>query len=84
MSESTIIFILSLIAMAGSITGNIFINYKRKVGFLIWTVANVIWILVNCMGELNYPQICMFSVYSILNIQGYSKWSKNNNKGEEV
>lgn len=84
MSESTIIFILSLIAMAGSITGNIFINYKRKVGFLIWTVANVIWILVNCMGELNYPQICMFSVYSILNIQGYSKWNKNNNKGEEV
>ena len=23
-------------------------------------------------------------VYSILNIQGYKKWSKNNNKGEEV
>ena len=42
MSESTIVFILSLIAMTGSITGNIFI------------------------------------------IQGYKKWSKNNNKGEEV
>ena len=55
MTKHTIIFILSLIATASSITGNIFINYKRKVGFLIWTVANVIWILVNCMGELNYP-----------------------------
>ena len=84
MSESTIVFILSLIAMTGSITGNIFINYKRKVGFLIWTVANVIWILVNCMGELNYPQVCMFGVYSILNIQVYKKWSKNNNKGEKI
>lgn len=84
MSESTIIFILSLIAMTGSITGNVFINHKRKVGFLVWTVANMFWILVNCLGEINYPQICMFSVYSILNIQGYSKWSKNNNKGEEV
>ena len=80
MTKHTIIFILSLIATASSITGNIFINYKRKVGFLIWTVANVIWILINCMGELNYPQVCMFGVYSILNIQGYKEWSKNNSE----
>ena len=60
MTKHTIIFILSLIATVSSITGNIFINHKRKVGFIIWAVANVIWILVNCMGELNYPQICIF------------------------
>ena len=84
MTKHTIIFILSLIATASSIIGNIFINHKRKVGFIIWTIANMLWILINCIGDMNYPQVCMFGVYSILNIQGYKKWSKNNNKGEEV
>ena len=46
-------------------------------------MANMLWILINCIGDVNYPQVCMFSVYSILNIQGYKKWSKNNNKGEK-
>lgn len=34
MTKSAIIFILSLIATAGSITGNVFINHKRKGGFI--------------------------------------------------
>lgn len=76
MTKSAIIFILSLIATAGSITGNVFINHKRRVGFIIWSIANVLWILVNCIGVINYPQICMFGVYSLLNIQGYKKWNK--------
>ena len=77
MTKSAIIFIISLIAMTGSITGNVFINHKRKVGFLVWTIANMFWILVNCLGEINYPQMSMFGVYSILNIQGYKKWRIN-------
>ena len=76
MSQGAIIFILSLIATVGSITGNIFINHKRRVGFIIWSISNVLWILVNCIGVTNYPQICMFGVYSLLNIQGCKKWSK--------
>ena len=44
----------------------------------------MLWILINCIGDVNYPQVCMFGVYSLLNIQGYKKWSKNNNEGEEV
>ena len=54
MTKHTIIFILSLIATASSITGNIFINHKRKVGFIIWTMANMLWILINCIGDVNY------------------------------
>ena len=82
MTKSAIIFILSLIATSGSITGNIFINHKRKVGFIIWSIANVLWILVNCIGVINYPQICMFGVYSLLNIQGYKKWNNDKNLKE--
>lgn len=56
MTKSAIIFIISLVATAGSITGNIFINHKRKVGFLVWSIANVLWILVNCIGVVNYHE----------------------------
>ena len=52
MTKSAIIFILSLIATAGSITGNVFINHKRKVGFIIWSISNVLWMLVNCIGVI--------------------------------
>lgn len=80
MTQGTIIFILSLIATAGSITGNVFINHKRKEGFIIWSIANVLWILVNCIGVINYPQTCMFGVYIILNFIGFIKWSKTKTK----
>ena len=80
MTKSAIIFIISLVATAGSITGNVFINHKRRVGFIIWSMANVLWILVNCIGVINYPQICMFGVYIILNFIGFIKWSKTKTK----
>lgn len=80
MTKSAIIFIISLIATAGSITGNVFINHKRKVGFIIWSISNVLWILVNCIGIKNIPQISMFAVYIILNFIGFIKWSKTKTK----
>jgi len=80
MTKSAIIFIISLVATAGSITGNIFINHKRKVGFIIWSISNVLWILVNCIGIKNIPQIGMFAVYIILNFIGFIKWSKTKTK----
>ena len=75
-----IVLFLSILATIGSITGNIFINFKKKIGFIIWTIANVLWIIVNLIGSVNIPQIIMFSAYSVLNIWGYVKWNKGNNR----
>ena len=75
-----IVLFLSILATVGSITGNIFINFKKKIGFVIWTISNVLWIIVNLIGSVNIPQIIMFSVYSVLNIWGYVKWNKGNNR----
>ena len=70
------ILILSIIALAFSIIGNLLVNYKKKMGFIIWTVSNVFWIVINILGSPNYPQIIMYLIYVGLNLQGYKNWSE--------
>ena len=74
------ILTLSIIALILSLVGNILVNYKKKLGFIIWISSNVFWIIVNFMGEMNYPQVIMYIVYAALNVQGYINWSKSEKK----
>ena len=74
------ILTLSIIALVLSLVGNILVNYKKKLGFVIWISSNVFWIVVNFMGDVNYPQVIMYIVYAILNVQGYINWSKSEKK----
>ena len=77
------ILALSIIALIFSLVGNILVNFKKKLGFIIWTISNVFWIVVNFIGDMNYPQVIMYLVYVGLNIQGYINWSRSkirNNK----
>ena len=71
------ILTLSIIALILSLVGNILVNYKKKLGFIIWISSNVFWVIVNFMGEMNYPQVIMYIIYAILNIQGYINWRKS-------
>ena len=73
------ILVLSIIALVFSIIGNLLVNYKKKMGFIIWTVSNVFWIAVNVLGNPNYPQVVMYLVYAGLNLQGYKNWSDKQN-----
>ena len=75
--------VLSLIAMATSLVGNILVNFKKRIGFIIWLVSNVLWILVNLFGELNVPQVAMFIVYAGLNIDGYFRWKNKEDKHDK-
>ena len=70
------ILTLSIIALILSLIGNILVNYKKKLGFIIWISSNVFWIVVNYMGDVNYPQVIMYVMYVVLNIQGFINWSK--------
>ena len=70
------ILTLSIIALILSLVGNILVNYKKKLGFIIWISSNVFWIIVNFMGEMNYPQVIMYLIYVCLNVQGYINWSR--------
>ena len=71
------ILALSIIALIFSLVGNILVNFKKKLGFIIWTVSNVFWIIVNFIGDMNYPQVIMYLVYAGLNVQGFVNWSKS-------
>jgi len=69
--------IVSLAAFILAITGNLLINAKRRSGFMVWIVANSLWVAVNLLGETNWFQVAMFASYSIFNVFGYFGWSKS-------
>ena len=74
------ILTLSIIALILSLIGNILVNYKKKLGFIIWISSNVFWIAVNFLGDVNYPQVIMYVIYAGLNVQGYINWRKGEKK----
>ncbi len=71
------ILALSIIALIFSLVGNILVNFKKKLGFIIWTISNVFWIVVNFIGDMNYPQVIMYLVYAGLNVWGFINWRKS-------
>lgn len=61
-----------------SLAGNVLINFKKKIGYIIWITSNVAWIAVNLISvQPNYPQIIMYLIYIGLNVQGYMYWRKH-------
>lgn len=70
------VFTISTIALIFALTGNILVNFRKKLGFVIWTLSNILWIAVNLLGTLNIPQVIMYLVYITLNIQGFIVWSR--------
>lgn len=69
--------IFSIISLVLSLSGNLLINYKKKIGFWIWIASDISWIVVNFLGKPNYPQILMYIIYIIINIDGVIRWSKS-------
>ena len=72
----SMVFVISTIALIFALTGNILVNFRKKLGFVIWTISNILWIAVNFLGTLNIPQVIMYLVYIMLNIQGFIVWSR--------
>ena len=70
------VLILSIIALILSLIGNVLVNLKYKMGFIVWSVANIFWIIVNIISNLNIPQILMFITYLGLNIHGFILWNR--------
>ena len=67
---------LSIFAMILSLLGNLFITIKNIIGFPIWIISNILWIIVNLQNNPNYSQIIMFIVYAITIIYGWYIWNK--------
>lgn len=70
------IFWVSALALIFSVVGNLLVNIKKRYGFLVWIISNIIWIAVNVMGVPNYPQITMYALYIGMNVHGFLYWKR--------
>ena len=70
--------VLSAMALILSVGGNILINLKKKLGFVVWMISNSIWVAVNLISiQINWFQITMFVVFIGLNLHGLINWKKS-------
>ena len=67
--------ILSYIAMALSITGNLYVNRKHIAGMWLWLLGSALWIVYAAHSH-TWSQVGMFSVYTVLNIDGILRWRR--------
>lgn len=70
--------VISAIAMFCSLYGNYLVVKKKIIGFHIWILSNILWIVVNIIGAFNLSQVIMFIVYAILNFYGIYEWKHKN------
>lgn len=69
--------------MLFSLGGNLLLIKKKKSGWLTWIIGNLLWIIVNFIGELNIPMVLMYVVYFIINVCGYIEWTKKEKEGDK-
>lgn len=67
--------LLSYAAMALSLAGNYFVNKKQVLGMWIWLVGSTTWCGL-AMWNHDNPQVIMFFIYSIFNLDGIRRWSR--------
>lgn len=70
------VLVLSILAMLSSLGGNILIMFKKKSGWIVWILGNLLWILINFLGTLNVPMVIMYLVYIVINIMGFIEWKR--------
>lgn len=68
--------LVSAIALILALSGNILINFKKKIGYIIWIASNIAWIVVNVIGYFNTSMVLMYMAYVVLNAMGFVQWSK--------
>lgn len=74
---------ISVLALILSILGNILINCKKRLGFIVWIISNIFWLIVNFIGNTNYSQVLMYIIYVVINADGYLKWKKHEDSKDD-
>lgn len=67
---------LDWVAMMASLAFLFLIGNKKRYGFIIYTIANIAWIVVNYMAGI-WPGVILNIIMIGLNARGYLKWEKN-------
>jgi len=67
--------ILQWFTVALSLLGNYFVNKQKKIGLIIWMVANIIWIIIFFIMK-SWPQAMLFFIYALFCVHGIYNWIK--------
>ncbi|MBD3264434.1 MAG: hypothetical protein GF375_04955 [Candidatus Omnitrophica bacterium] len=67
-----------------SLTGNWFVIKKHWLGFLLWIIANTIWVIIDINIGI-YSQAGLFAAFNVLAVIGMVTWIRYaNKKGVEL
>jgi len=66
---------LTYLAVVLGVVGSIANAYRQRWAFLLWIVANIILIRHNILRG-DWPQVMLFSIYSVIAIVGLWQWRK--------
>ena len=73
--DSTLLDIAKMLAFIMSVTGAYLVatkdNKKRRFGFCIWFVSNMIW-LTNSISLSDWTQSALWIYYNVTCVQGYA------------
>jgi nicotinamide riboside transporter PnuC len=74
--------LISWAATIIGIGGTIAINYKSRIGMILWLISNAIWIYFDIFVVPNHAQTVMYIVFSVINGHGLYRWTvdKKGNK----
>lgn len=74
------VLVVSVLGALCSLFGNVLIMLKKRSGWIVWIVGNILWIVYNFLSEFNLPMVTMYIVYAIINVCGFVKWKKQDGK----
>lgn len=69
---------VAVVALCLSLAGYLFIAYKRRFGFVVWFLSNILWIASEFTTS-PFSQACriaMFAVYMAVNVFCWINWKK--------
>ncbi|GAB5465846.1 MAG: nicotinamide mononucleotide transporter [Candidatus Kapaibacteriales bacterium] len=76
MEDLTRYFLIDWLAMLLSLLGVYIIGNKRKSGFLVFALSNVIWALLGFTLMGSYGVAIGNLIFVVINIRGYLSWNK--------
>jgi len=66
---------MSWCALILSLSGNVLVIRKRRVGFAYWTLANVFW-FADALRRGDCAQAALWAVYLVLAVWGWMSWGR--------
>lgn len=66
---------LTWFLVAGSLIGGQLVINRNKIGYFIWIVINLLWVMFFLYKGIN-SSVCLFLIYTVQSLIGYIKWNK--------